>query len=193
MTTLGVLLAAGVGSRFLGPAHKLLTRLGDKTVVRWSIDSLLAAGLEATAIVVGAIDLLEEIPSSMAVIENPNWMAGQATSLDAAVTYAKCHGHDSLVIGLADQPLVPSSAWRSVAGVSSHPIVTASFATRRRPPVRLAREVWPLLPHVGDEGARSLMRAHPGLVREVECEGEPIDIDVAEDIEHAIALLTGSA
>lgn len=191
MTTVGVLLAAGEGSRFVGPVHKLLTRLGDKTVVRWSIDALIGAGFDATAIVVGAIDLVEQIPSSMAIIENANWLAGQATSLDLAVAFAKRHGHDVLVVGLADQPLVPSSAWRSVASKSSHPIVTANFAGRRRPPVRLTGEVWGLLPREGDEGARVLMQAHPELVGEVSCVGEPIDIDVDEDLRHANTILAG--
>lgn len=193
MTTIGVLLAAGEGSRFAGPVHKLLTQLGEKTVVRWSIDALIGAGLDATAIVVGAVDLIDEIPESMAIIENPNWMAGQATSLDLAVSFAKRQGHDVLVIGLADQPLVPSGAWRSVAGESSHPIVTASFAGRRRPPVRLAGEVWSRLPTEGDEGARVLMQRHPELVTEVACVGEPIDIDVAEDLERTRVILIDRA
>jgi len=192
MTTIGVLLAAGEGSRFVGPAHKLLTRLGDKTVVRWSVDALIGAGFDATAIVVGAIDLVEQIPASMAIIENPNWREGQATSLDLAVSFAKRHGHDVLVVGLADQPLVPSSAWRSVAGERSHPIVIANFAGRRRPPVRLSSEVWEFLPREGDEGARVLIQAHPELVTEVACAGEPIDIDSAQDLEDAAVILSGS-
>ncbi len=189
MTTVGILLGAGEGSRFVGPVHKLLVPLGNKTVVRWSIDALIGAGLDAAAIVVGAIDLVEEVPAAMAIIENPNWRTGQATSLELAVAYAKQHGHDALVVGLADQPLVPSSAWRAVASVRTHPIVSASFAGRRRPPVRLASEVWGLLPRDGDEGARVLMGAHPELVVEVACDGEPIDIDVTDDLAHAREIL----
>lgn len=193
MTTVGVLLAAGEGSRFVGPVHKLLTRLGDKTVVRWSIDALIGAGFDAAAIVVGAVDLVEQVPPAMAIIENPDWISGQATSLDLAVSYAKRHGHDVLVVGLADQPLVPSSAWRLVASERTHPIVTASFAGHRRPPVRLAGGVWGLLPRVGDAGARVLMERHPELVGEVACAGTPIDIDVEEDLRRARAILAGDS
>jgi CTP:molybdopterin cytidylyltransferase MocA len=58
----------------------------------------------------------------------------------------------------------------------------ANFGGRRTPPVRLTREVWPLLPTVGDIGARELMRARPDLVRDVTCDGDCLDIDTVEDM-----------
>lgn len=182
MTTIGILLAAGGGTRFAGPTHKLLAPFRGKTVVCWSANALCDAGLDECAIVVGATDLSGEIPDAMTVIENPDWAQGQATSLALAVRFATAGGHDAMVIGLADQPLVPSSAWRSVAVVSTTLIVTASFAGERRPPVRFAREIWSQLPQSGDEGARVVMREHPEFVTVVACEGEPIDVDTVEDL-----------
>jgi CTP:molybdopterin cytidylyltransferase MocA len=78
--------------------------------------------------------------------------------------------------------LIPEEAWRRVAEAGARPIVTATFGGERRPPVRLAREVWAALPVTGDEGARALMRRRPQDVGEVACPGEPADVDTLEDL-----------
>lgn len=178
MTTLGVVLAAGAGSRFGGP--KLLADFRGRPLVAWAVDAALDAGLDEVAVVTGGQEL--PLPEGVTELPNPRWAEGQATSLRVAVAHASAAGHDALLVGLGDSPLVGADAWRAVASAEG-PVVTAEYDGERRPPVRLAREVWPLLPADGDEGARALMRARPDLVTAVPCAGNPVDVDTQGDLE----------
>jgi CTP:molybdopterin cytidylyltransferase MocA len=180
MTTAAVLLAAGGGTRFRGDDHKLLTVLRGRPVYEHALAAARAAQLDELVVVVGAVPL--ELPADVTVVRNDRWAEGQATSLQAAVAHATTMGHDAIVVGLADQPFIDPEAWRAVA-IADGPIVVATYAGRRGNPVRLHRDVWPLLAAAGDEGARTLMRSRPELVREVACPGDPADIDTVEDLQ----------
>ncbi len=178
---LAVVLAAGGGSRFVGTEHKLRTLVRGRAVIEWSVSAAAEAGLDATLIVTGAVDLADLLPAEVDVVHNPRWHEGQATSLQVAVAWAAGQGFDAIVVGLGDQPFVPSEAWGAVSQASGS-LAIANFDGRRRPPVRLARSVWPLLPVAGDDGARVVMREHPELVVDVPCAGDPADIDTLEDL-----------
>lgn len=180
--TVAIVLAAGAGSRFSGPTHKLLAELDGVPIARHAIDTARRAGIGPVVVVTGAVDPFEgEPPPDVVVVHHPGWADGQATSLQAGLQVARRLGATAVVVGLADQPFITDDAWRAVAA-STSPIAVATYSGRRRNPVRLADEVWSLLPTIGDEGARSLLRVQPGLVEEVPCAGSPADIDTWEDL-----------
>lgn len=176
------LLAAGGGTRFEGQSHKLLTEIDGQPLWQQAFKAMAGADFDVLIVVTGAVIL--DLPVDVVECHNPQWVHGQASSLHCAVVAAHDAGADSLTIGLADQPHVPSSAWRAVAAApEQHQIVIATYNGKPGPhPVRLAREVWPLLLADGDEGARRLIESHPEWVHRVACAGSAADIDTVNDL-----------
>lgn len=180
----GVLLAAGLGTRFTGPTHKLLAVVEGRTVVERALDSMLAAGFDHNIMVTGAVDLGDQLQGRSGVIAaaNLDYASGMATSLACGIGVAAELGAEAVVVGLADQPFVRPASWRRV-GEARSPIAVATYGGRRGNPVKLGRPVWHLLPLTGDEGARPLLRARPELIQPVACDGFPDDIDTVEDLQ----------
>jgi CTP:molybdopterin cytidylyltransferase MocA len=187
MTTAAVVLAAGAGTRFGGSEHKLRAPFRGRPVLSWVLDAVTEADFAQVLLITGAHpvdDLIDDdliADDQVTVVANPDWAQGQASSLGVAIDAGAAAGHDALVVGLGDQPLVPAEAWRRV-GSAVGEIVTATFDGRRRPPVKLARSVWALVDRSGDAGARALMERQPELVSEIACTGNPVDIDTLEDL-----------
>jgi molybdenum cofactor cytidylyltransferase len=184
VNVVAVVLAAGGGSRFTGPTHKLLAPLGARPVVHHAVSHAIDSGIGSVIVVTGAVELeLGPLAEHVTVVHNEQWQGGQATSIAAATTAAPSDA-DAMLFGLGDQPFVGPDAWRCVADTSAdHLIVVASYDGHRGPhPVRLHRSLWAALPRVGDDGARTLIREHPALVHEVPCSGSAADIDTLEDL-----------
>lgn len=187
----GLLLAAGEGSRLGRP--KALVEVGGQTLAERGVTLLRDGGADPVLIVTGAVPL--EVPSAHAV-DNPDWRTGMGSSLAAGLRALGAGGtpvtgdldRSAVVVALADQPLVGAeavrrliAAWRDGASVA-----VAAYDGKPRNPVLIAREHWDSVIELaaGDTGARPFLRAHPELVRLVECgdTGSPYDVDTPEDL-----------
>ena len=157
-----------------------------ETVVQRALAAAVAAGIGPVVVVTGRLTPAELGLGDGPVdtVHNADWASGQMSSVRAGLDVADRTGSSIAVVGLADQPGIEASAWRAVADAVTEatPIAVATYGGRRGNRVALDRSVWDRLPTQGDEGARSLMRIHPELVREVPCMGSPDDIDTTEDL-----------
>ena len=175
-----VLLAAGGGTRFEGPTHKLLADLRGRPVLSHAVDAAVASGLDVH-VVTGAVDVDHLLPPTLTVVHNPHWAEGQAVSVRAGIASAAAAGHEAVVVGLGDQPFVTAGAWRAVAAADAD-VAVATYEGVRGHPVRLSSAVWGMLPPSGDEVGRAVMRNRPDLVAEIRCDGTATDIDTLEDL-----------
>jgi CTP:molybdopterin cytidylyltransferase MocA len=209
-TVVGVLLAAGQGSRFGGP--KALIELGGQTLAERGVDLLRAGGADPVIVVTGAASL--SLPGTLTVY-NPDWHTGMGSSLRAALRFlqsgdratdprgepeapAAPPGADAVVVTLADQPLVgvPAVARLIAAHQDGATVAVATYDGKPRNPVLLARERWAEVAELatGDSGARAFLRARPDLVTFIECGdvGRADDIDTPEDLARIAALDAGT-
>ncbi|HEY6312903.1 MAG TPA: nucleotidyltransferase family protein [Streptosporangiaceae bacterium] len=191
-TVVGVLLAAGEGSRFGGP--KALVELDGQTLAERGVGLLRAGGADPILVVSGATPV--QIPGTRTVY-NPDWRTGMGSSLRAALNaLASPDDVGAVVVALADQPLVgPESVARLIAAYrAGASVAVAAYDGQPRNPVLLAREHWPevIATATGDTGARAFLRARADLVTLVECgdTGRPDDIDTPADLARITDTLT---
>ncbi len=181
MAVIAVVLAAGAGSRFEGPTHKLRAEHAGRPIVQLAIEAAVSAGIGPVLVVTGAEPLDDLLPPSVTEVRAPEWSSGQSRSLAAAIRAVEPTSAEAMVVGLGDMPGVTPGCWTAVAQAAA-PIAVARYGGRLGPPVRLGREVWSELPSAGDEGARALMRRRPELVLEVPVPGDGRDVDTLEDL-----------
>jgi molybdenum cofactor cytidylyltransferase len=181
-----IVLAAGGGSRFRG--GKLLAEFGGQPLISAVLGNLRGAPVNEVIVVVGAdAQRLREVCDRQGArtVYNEAWELGQSTSVLAGLR--ACGGRAAVVL-LGDQPLLGAGAVERLVAAFAEgaEVAVATYGGKRRNPVLFSREVWPLLEAelTGDEGARSVLRRHPGLVVEVPCDevGDPVDVDTREDL-----------
>jgi molybdenum cofactor cytidylyltransferase len=183
---IGILLAAGTGSRFGG--DKLLHPLADGVAIAaHAARNMLAAGLNVTAVVrpgdFPLADVLEQEGCAVSVC--PGAMRGMGTSLAHAV--ASERGADGWVVALADMPKIMPATIEAVAAAlrQGARIVAPQFKNQRGHPVGFSAALCSeLIALDGDQGARMLLEKHRDSLKLIECAdaGVLYDIDRRTDV-----------
>jgi CTP:molybdopterin cytidylyltransferase MocA len=170
----GLVLAAGAGRRMGQPKAELIVD-GERLIDR-AVRVLRAGGCDEVVTVVRD-GLLS--PDAQVVV-NPEPERGMGSSLRLALAAAT---GTRAVILLVDTPGIGADAIRAVLAADA-PVVVATYRGRRGHPVVVDRSWWAEVAEraEGDRGARPFLAAHPELVREVECAGDPSDLDTLGDL-----------
>jgi len=118
------------------------------------------------------------------VVVNPDPERGMRSSLALAVDAAE-GAADALAVLLVDTPGVGAQAVREVlAAWTPGRIALARYGARRGHPTVMSPALWreALEGADGDEGARALLARRPDLVDEISVDGDPTDLDTAQDL-----------
>ncbi len=188
----GVILAAGA-SRRLGRPKQLLEFRG-KPLVQHAIDHARASKLDQIVLVLGssrdrigaAVD-----GSGLRIVENPNFTAGQSTSLIAGLNAIDADV-DGVLFLLGDQPgVTPEIIDAELAGFDGDPsaIVMTSWRGKPSHPVLIGRGHFEALRGLtGDAGARPIVAGARDRVRLVPADHPvPRDVDTEDDYKQLLA------
>ncbi len=184
-----IVLAAGQGSRFKAPDHKLAQRLGDASVLTATLASALASQLHV--VVVTTARFADVACSSVAardVVVLPEVGAAGAGRLGMGVSIAAgvgaCPNSRGWLVLPGDMPLVRPSTLMAVANALDHySVAFAQHKGRRGHPVGFGAELYSELAALsGDGGARRLVARYPAFAVELDDPGVLIDIDTEDDL-----------
>jgi molybdenum cofactor cytidylyltransferase len=190
-----VVLAAGASKRLQRP--KQLVRWRGQPLVWHAIQVARSGGLSPIAVVLGAEG--DEVRRALAsedviFIENPDWHAGQGTSVRAGLAAVE-RSAEGVIFLLSDMPLVGSDLVRTL--VERHrstlaPIIAPRIAGRFANPVLFDRSTFPeLLRLQGEAGGRALFDRYPMEALEWK-EDVFLDVDTPEDLERLQGLESNS-
>jgi molybdenum cofactor cytidylyltransferase len=192
-----IVLAAGRGSRFVSPGHKLLQSFGNSTVLGTTLDHAIESGLPVRVVTTAAVTAearrhvaqrdIVELPASTG---RAGEVLGMGYSIASGV--AACADAGGWLVLPGDMPAVqPSSLLAVAARLPQHVVVYAQHRGRRGHPVGFSAELYSELVQLsGDEGARRLVARYPSHGVELDDPGVLADVDTQDDL---AALLDRSA
>ncbi len=177
MDAVGVLLAAGAGSRYGSP--KALAHGG--AWLQTAVLALRDGGCAQVVVVLGAraAEARTLVPVHTSVVVAPDWAQGMSASLRVGLAAAEGTSARRAVLHLVDTPDVGADVVARVLAVGA-PLTRATFGGKGGHPVVLDRPHWaPVAGRAtGDHGARDYLAGRTDVVA-VECG----DLATGEDID----------
>jgi molybdenum cofactor cytidylyltransferase len=184
--TAGLILAAGLGTRFGG--RKMLAQVRGRPMLQWVLDLSAEAELEPVIVVLGrdaddieaALDWRHELR-----LRNPEPSRGISSSVSLGLEVLA--ESDRVLVLLGDQPYLSVGQIGAIASSQTdptRPVLVPRYSNGQTGnPVLLERAAWRYASELeGDRGMSQLFERHPELVRYVDVEGENPDIDTTEDL-----------
>jgi molybdenum cofactor cytidylyltransferase len=178
-----ILLAAGESKRMGRP--KLLLKVGRRTMIEKSVDTLLRSNIDELIVVLGyrAEAISRKLASkNVETVINPHYRMGMSTSIRRGFDRVdpRC---EAVLIALADQPFIETESINHLLdtyrrnpqgivlpcyrGVRGHPVILDR--------IRYGKEMERI---TGDIGCKSILDRHPEDVLEVEVDSEGVVIDI---------------
>lgn len=195
-----IVLAAGTGSRFGAPGHKLTQKLGASTILGTTLRHAIASHLPVVVVTTEELaDAARRHVASRDVVVLP--AVGSAGTQPLGIGFSIATGvaarpdATGWLVLPGDMPLVQTSTVLAVASaLEHHPVAYAQHRGRRGHPVGFGAEIYSeLVTLSGDEGARRLVARYPAHGVEVNDPGVLVDVDTEADLEKVRSSVAESA
>jgi molybdenum cofactor cytidylyltransferase len=190
-----IVLAAGRGSRFMHPQHKLAQPLGLRTVLGHTLTQAVRTQLPVLAVCAPALAAVAgELLAARDILALSEAHAGRGMGHSIAMGVAERSGAPGWLVLPADMPLVQPATLMAVAeALAQHPVAYAQHRGRRGYPVGFGAELYSELVRLdGDEGVRRLVARYPAEPCEVDDPGVLVDVDTVQDLQRASERLLGA-
>lgn len=185
-----IVLAAGLGKRFVGAGPKLAQRVDESgdasaSLLGVTLRNAIASGLPVVVVTTRELAPLAQqqvAARDVVVVPTPTAGRGLGDSIAAGVS-ARSDASGWLLLP-ADMPRVsPSVMTRVAQALSTHAVAYAQYRGLRGHPVGYSAELYSeLVALSGDEGARRLVARYPAQAVDIDEEGVLIDIDTVQDL-----------
>ncbi len=188
--------AAGRGSRFGGPLHKLEQEFAGSTVLGITVRRAIETQLPVVVVTTAALAPLvgrQLAKRDIVVLSDDEARRGMGASIAAGVVERS--GAPGWLVLPGDMPLVrPDSILAVASALEHHAVVFAQHRGRRGHPVGFAAELYSELVLLSsDDGARRVMLRYPAHGEEVDDSGVLLDVDTQPDLDVMRQQHAGSA